>query len=181
MPGRADEARLNRGDRPGNYWVPAECDVSIRPGWFYHALEDEKVRTPQNLVDLYYSSVGRGASLLLNLPPDRRGRIHENDVKSLREFRRILDGTFANDLAQAAKVSASNVRGGGSDGRFLPRNVIDNQRETYWATDDGVRTPDLVLDLKRDTAFNVVRLREYLPLGQRVEAFGIDIWQTVVG
>jgi len=177
VPGRADQARLNRGDRPGNYWVPAECDVSIRPGWFYHAQEDEKVRTPQNLLDIFYASVGRGASLLLNLPPDRRGRIHENDVKSLREFRRILDGTFANDLAQGAKVSASNVRGGGSDGRFLPRNVIDDRRETYWATDDGVRTPELVLDLKRNVSFNVVRLREYLPLGQRVDAFGIDIWR----
>jgi len=177
VPGRADQARLNRGDRPGNYWVPAECDVSIRPGWFYHAQEDEKVRTPQNLLDIFYASVGRGASLLLNLPPDRRGRIHENDVKSLREFRRILDGTFANDLAQGAKVSAGNVRGGGSDGRFLPRNVIDDRRETYWATDDGVRTPELVLDLKRNVSFNVVRLRECLPLGQRVDAFGIDIWR----
>jgi alpha-L-fucosidase len=71
VPGRADEARLNRGDRPGTHWAPAECDVSIRPGWFYHAREDSRVRTPQNLVDLYYSSVGRGASLLLNLAPDR--------------------------------------------------------------------------------------------------------------
>jgi alpha-L-fucosidase len=177
VPGRADEARLNRGDRPANSWVPAECDVSIRPGWFYHAQEDEKVRTPKNLLDIFYASVGRGASLLLNLPPDRRGRIHENDVKSLGEFRRILAATFANDLAQGARASASNVRGGGSDTRFLPRNVIDNQRETYWATDDEVQAPELVLDLRREVTFNVVRLREYLPLGQRVEAFAIDVWQ----
>lgn len=176
-PGRADAARLNRGDRPGTHWVPAECDVSIRPGWFYHASEDGRVRTPENLVDLYYSSVGRGASLLLNLPPDRRGRIHENDVQSLRAFRRILDATFGKDLAARAAVSASNVRGSAADARFLPSNVIDARPDTYWATDDAVMTPDLTLDLGRDVTFNVVRLREYLPLGQRVEAFALDQWR----
>jgi alpha-L-fucosidase len=175
VPGRADEARLNRGDRPGTHWVPAECDVSIRPGWFYHAREDDKVRTAQNLVDLYYSSVGRGASLLLNLAPDRRGRIPDVDVKSLGEFRRLLDATFSKDLAQGARVNASNVRGG--DRRFAPENVIDRRRDTYWATDDQVKTPELILDLGREATFNVVRLREHLPLGQRVEAFALDRWQ----
>jgi alpha-L-fucosidase len=175
-PGRADQARLNRGDRPGTHWVPAEADVSIRPGWFYHASEDDKVRTPQNLVDLYYFSVGRGASFLLNLPPDRRGRIPDVDVRSLREFRRILDATFARDLAAGAKSSASQARGSG-DPRFQPGNVIDGKRDTYWATDDAVTTPELVLDLGRETTFNVVRVREYLPLGQRVEAFALDQWR----
>ena len=175
IPGRADETRLSHGDRPGVDWVPAECDVSIRPGWFYHAQEDARVRTPQNLIDIYYASVGRGASMLLNLPPDRRGRINENDERSLREFRQILDATFAHDLAEGARVTASNVRGG--DKRFLPQNVIDNKRDTYWSTDDEVRTPELVVELKHQVTFNVVRLREYLPLGQRVEAFAIDAWQ----
>ncbi len=176
VPGRADEARLNRGDRPGTHWVPPECDVSIRPGWFYHAAEDGRVRTAQNLVDLYYSSVGRGGSLLLNLPPDRSGRIPAPDMKSLREFRAILDATFARDLARSAKASASNVRGNGS-GRFSPQNLLDGRRDTYWATDDGVRTPELILELGREVTFNVVRIREHLPLGQRVEAFALDQWQ----
>ena len=175
VPGRADQTRLNHGDRQGVDWVPAECDVSIRPGWFYHATEDARVRTPQNLIDIYYASVGRGASMLLNLPPDRRGRISENDEASLREFRRILDATFAHDLAQGARVTASNVRGG--DRRFRPQNVSDGKRDTYWSTDDAVHTPELVLDLKHDVTFNIVRLREYLPLGQRVEAFAIDVWR----
>jgi alpha-L-fucosidase len=176
VPGRADEARLNHGDRPGTNWVPAECDVSIRPGWFYHAAEDSKVRTPQDLLDIYYASVGRGASMLLNLPPDRRGRINESDEQSLREFRRLLNATFADDLAQGAKATASNLRGGG-DQRFLAQNVIDHRRETFWATDDEVRTAELVLQLKHDVTFNVVRLREYLPLGQRVEVFTVDVWR----
>ena len=176
VPGRADEARLNRGDRPGANWVPAEADVSIRSGWFYHAQEDTKVRTAQNLVDIYYASVGRGASLLLNLPPDRRGQINENDEASLHEFRRILDATFANDLARGASISASNVRGHG-DRRFLPQHLIDDRRDSYWATDDNVLAPEVVLEFKHEITFNVVRLREYLPLGQRVEAFAVDVWR----
>lgn len=175
-PGRADVARLNHGDRHGSDWVPAECDVSIRPGWFYHASEDGKVKSAAALVDLFYTSVGRGGSLLLNLAPDRRGQIPEPDVNSLREFRRLLDATFATDYAQAARVSASNTRGNG-DRRFSPRNVIDRRRDTYWTTDDQIKTPELIIDLGREQTFNVVRLREYLPLGQRVEAFALDVWE----
>ncbi len=176
VPGGADPERLNRGDRPGTHWTPAECDVSIRPGWFYHPEEDDKVKTPENLVDLHYASVGRGASFLLNLAPDRRGKIHENDVDSLRKFRQILDDTFSNDLAQGALASASNARGGGEDARYKPENVLDGERETYWATDDGVQHPELILDLGQDKTFNVVLLREHLPLGQRIEAFALDHW-----
>ena len=175
-PGRADEARLNHGDRPGSHWVPAECDVSIRPGWFYHQNEDSKVKSGTTLVDLYYASVGRGGSFLLNLAPDRRGQIPEPDVNSLREFRRILDATFKVDYAQAARVRASNVRGNG-DRRFSPRNVVDRRRDTYWTTDDQITTPELIIDLGREQTFNVVRLREYLPLGQRVETFAVDVWK----
>jgi alpha-L-fucosidase len=177
-PGNADGARLNRGDRPGTHWVPAECDVSIRPGWFYHKHEDHQVKTPAQLVDLHFSSIGRGASFLLNLPPDRRGRIHENDVRSLREFRRIIDATFSTNLAMGARVSASNSRGGGRDRRFVPGNVLDGSRLTYWATDDDVRTPILTLELPREVSFNVVQLREYLPLGQRVESITVEGWQN---
>jgi alpha-L-fucosidase len=175
-PGRADEARLNRGDRPGSDWVPAECDVSIRPGWFYHASEDARVKSAATLVDLYYSSVGRGASFLLNLAPDRRGQLADADVQALREFRRRLDATFATDYARGARVSASNTRGNG-DPRFSPRNVIDGRPHTYWSSDDQVTTPELIVDLGREQKFNVVRLREYLPLGQRVEAFALDVWK----
>lgn len=159
---------------PGRIGVPAECDVSIRPGWFYHANEDNKVKSAATLVDLYYSSVGRGGSFLLNLAPDRRGQIPDPDVKSLREFRRILDSTFGVDYAQGAGVSASNTRGNG----FSPRNVIDRRRDTYWTTNDQVKTPELIIELSREQTFNVVRVREYLPLGQRVEGFALDIWKN---
>jgi alpha-L-fucosidase len=175
VPGNT-KANLNQGERPGTHWIPAECDVSIRPGWFYHAKEDERVKTPAELLKLYYASVGRGACLNLNLPPDRRGVIHENDIKSLREFRRILDATFAKDFARGAKLAASNVRGNAAI--CGPDKVADGDRRTFWCTEDTATTPELVVDFGKPTTFNVVSLREYLPLGQRVEAFALDQWKN---
>jgi len=174
-PGDADERRLNRGDRPGSDWVPAECDVSIRPGWFYHPGEDTRVKTPGQLLDLYFDSVGRGATLLLNVPPDRRGQIHPPDAASLLEFARRRDAIFAGDLARRAHASASNVRANAR--RYRAKNVIDGKRGACWATDDGVTNAELVLEFPRPVTFNVVRLREYLPLGQRVEGYALDQWQ----
>ena len=174
-PGLSDERRLGTGDRPGTDWVPAECDVSIRPGWFYHTNEDRRVKSPQQLVNLYFRSVGRGASLLLNIPPDRRGRIPDGDVEALRGFRKLLDETFKHDLAREARLTASNVRGNAS--RYAARKVLDDRRDTYWATDDLVTNADLIFDFPKPITMDIVRLREYLPLGQRVEAFAVDQWQ----
>jgi alpha-L-fucosidase len=95
-------------------------------------------------------------------------------VESLLEFKRLRDGVFAHDLAKEATTTASNTRGGGR--RFSPNKVKDGKRDTYWATDDGAATPELVLAWARPVTFSVIRLCEYLPLGQRVEAFGIDQW-----
>ena len=174
MPGVADAGILNRGQRPGTHWLPAEVDVSIRPGWFYHPSQDGSVKSLPKLLKIYYESVGRGCNLILNVPPDRRGQIHPNDVKVLGQWRQTLDATFAKDLARSAKVTASNTRG--NDPQFAPENVIDGRRDTYWACDDFVTTPELVLDLGQPATFNVVRLREYLPLGQRVDSFALDYW-----
>ena len=164
---------LNAGDRSGGSWQPAECDVSIRPGWFYHSSQDGEVRTPENLTDLYFQSVGRGASFLLNLPPDPRGLIHENDVASLQGFRQRLDAMFARNLALEGDCTASNTRG--DSAQFAPTNVLDGNRETYWSTNGDVKTPELVLELPEAATFNVALLREFLPLGQRVDRFAIDV------
>ena len=172
VPGMANAQRLNVGDRPGTHWLPAECDVSIRPGWFYHAAEDDQVRTPENMLDLYFQSVGRGAVLLLNLPPDRRGRVHEADVRALRGFRKLLDQTFAHDVAP----KATSVTGDG-EGPFDAQSLLDGQRDTYWYAGDGICTPELVLQFDPPIQPTVVGLREHLPLGQRVEAFAVDTWQ----
>ena len=89
--------------------MPAECDVSIRPGWFWHEAENNQVKSPRELFDLYLGSVGRGASFLLNVPPDRRGLIHETDAASLRDFGKILRSTFDHDLAADASRKTNGL------------------------------------------------------------------------
>lgn len=160
----------NSGVRGGALWWPAETDVSIRPGWFYHADEDSRVKSPERLIQLYDESVGRGTNLNLNLPPDRRGRIADQDVKILKSYGDAIRATFARDLAKGAVAHASSVRGPG----FEAARVVDGDRDTYWSTPDGTTTPILTLDLKPGTRFDVIRLREYLPLGVRVTRFAVD-------
>jgi len=173
VPGEADAATLNTGQRSGSHWLPAECDVSIRPGWFYHASEDDKVRSIENLLDLYFQSVGRGTALLLNLPPDRRGLIHEHDVRSLLGFRDRLREICGTDFAKTGRAIAGNTRG--SHPRFSPNNMRDGNPDTYWATDDGVTRAEVILEFPAPITFNAVSLREFLPLGQRVERFALDV------
>ena len=175
-PGTTNYLEATNGHRDGKLWLPAEACVSIRPGWFWHENQNDRVRSPENLVDLYYSSVGRGATLLLNLPPDRRGLIHENDVRSLREFRRILDTTFATDYAVDAQFAASNVRG--ESKRFSAANLTDRDRQTYWTTDDSVTGAEIIVKFDQPKMINVVLLREYLPLGQRVSTWALDRWEN---
>ena len=104
-PGVASAKYLNTGDPNGRLWIPAETDVSIRPGWFWHEAENSKVRTPQNLVNLYYHSVGRNSLLLLNVPPNKDGLLEESDVRAIKSFREILDETFNDNIA--GNLSAS--------------------------------------------------------------------------
>lgn len=172
-PGFANDHESPTGHRNGKYWIPAECDVPLRPGWFYHANQDDKVKTLAQLQDIYFKSVGRGADLDLGLAPDQRGLLHENDVKALQAFGDWQRKTFATNLAAGASMQASNVRGK----QFAPKNLLDNDRYSYWATSDNVTTPEVVFDLKQAKSFNMIRLRENIKLGQRVEAFAIDAWQ----
>jgi len=173
-PGWTEYQRGAEGDRNGLFWMPAECDVSIRPGWFYHASQDTLVRSPENLFGLYLNSVGRGASLLLNLPPDALGRIPDQDIETLKVFRQIREDAFREDLTQKAAVTASNTRG--NDPVFRPENVTDQNKDTYWTTDDRARDPELVFDFGEPVQFNIVRMEEYLPLGQRISRWSMDRW-----
>jgi alpha-L-fucosidase len=161
------------GTRDGAYWMPAECDVPLRPGWFYHASQDEQVKSPYQLLDLYYQSVGRGASLDLGIAPDPGGQLHAQDVQSLRTFGGLLQQIFSVNLAKGAVFTASNIRGGNS-GRYGPAFLTDDDRYSYWATDDAVSTPELTIDLGKAKTFNVIRLRENIKLGQRISAFVVE-------
>lgn len=167
---------LNEGFENGTTWRPAETDVSIRPGWFYHQEEDGKVKTPEQLFGIYLTSVGRGSTLLLNVPPDRCGLIHENDVAALTGFRKMLDTTFSNNLAGKAKVTGSTFRG--NSPLYHPENVTDANPETFWATDDEVFTGSLELNFDKPVAVKYLLLQEYIKLGQRVKSFKVEVWQN---
>ena len=160
---------LGEGHEYGNYWVPAEVDVSIRPGWFYHQSQDSLVRSPENLMELYYSSVGRNSNLLLNVPPDRRGILNEKDVKSLLVFRELREKEFSRDLAKGMSVQSELVRGK----NYLASFVTDGDPETYWSTSDNVRAASVTINLGAVTEVNRVLIQEYIKLGQRVSKYSV--------
>ncbi|MHA4845915.1 alpha-L-fucosidase [Flavitalea antarctica] len=166
------EKLLNTGSEDGKSWVPAEVDVSIRPGWFYHAKEDSLVKSPEKLFEIYLTSVGRGSNLLLNIPPDRRGLIHENDIRALNGFKAIKDAAFKTNLATRARFSASNIRG--KDKRFDAGNVNDQSKDNYWATDDEVRQAQLELNFEQPQTVSYIVLQEYIKLGQRIKSFTVE-------
>ncbi|MBO3699892.1 alpha-L-fucosidase [Roseivirga sp. E12] len=171
-PGVADSKLLGTGQIDGTHWVAAECDVSIRPGWYYHESQDDQVKLLSHLLDIYYKSVGRNANLLLNLPVDRRGRVHENDVKALKELRKALDQTFAENVALQAKVIASNSRGK----NFSPSLVTDAEKSTYWATEDDIIESWIELDFGKEIDLNRLVLQEHIALGQRVISFKVEAY-----
>jgi alpha-L-fucosidase len=174
-PGDVVERESTVGTRNGKHWMPAECDVSIRPGWFWHPSENTKVKTARELLELYFESVGRGASFLLNVPPDRRGLIYEADADSLRGFGKLMASTFGRNLAPGADCKASNLRGG--DQTYSAANLVDGNSSTYWSTDDAVTTPEVRFEFPAPVKFNLVRVRENIRLGQRISAFAVDVWR----
>lgn len=179
-PGWPHYQQLQNGHEDGSYWVPAEVNVSIRPGWFYHEEQDDQVKTVDQLLDVYYHSVGRNATWNLNIPIDKRGLVHPTDSAVLMEVAKILQNNFKENLAQQAEVRASNVRG--KD--FAAAHLIDGNKDSYWATDDEVTSASVEFDFKVPTAINQFLVQEYIRLGQRVKAFTLeafvgDEWQVV--
>ena len=171
---------LNGGTPGASHWAAAETDVSIRPGWFWRASETPQVKTFRDLLKIYYESVGRNSLLLLNVPPDTRGRIDPVDSLRLTEFRSALDAIFADDQTQGA-VATGKARGR----RFAPANVLSSDYDSYWALSDGETTGTLTLTLDGEKTFNRILLQEYIPLGQRIAAFHIEAltpegtWQEI--
>ena len=177
--GSPPTAVLNSGTPGAAHWAAAETDVSIRPGWFWRATETTEVKSVQKLLQIYYESVGRNSLLLLNVPPDTRGRIDPVDSLRLMEFRSALDAIFADDLAAAATISGPSSGPG-----FEPSLMLDPSYDKYWAMSDGETTASLIVDLSGEKTFNRILLQEYIPLGQRVSAFHIealtpDGWQQI--
>ena len=182
FPGSPNYKELRTGHEDGTYWVPAEVDVSIRPGWYYHPSEDHKVRTLPHLLDIYYNSIGRNASFLLNFPVDTRGLIHEKDVEQVLKLAEAIKADFANNLAANKKVTSTNNRGNSKN--YKAENVTDKNPETYWATDDSVLSASLIIDFEVPTEMNRFLVQEDIRLGQRVKKFTLDAyvkndWQLI--
>lgn len=170
--GDVPENMLRYGVENGDSWVPGEVNTSIRPGWFYHEYEDSRVKTLPQLMHTFYSSIGRNGTFLLNFPIDKRGRIHETDEKASLALAKAVKEAFAVNLALQKKAAATNVRG--NDNRFAAAKTLDNNKETYWTTDDDVLSASLTIDLGRPTTFNNFLVQEYIRLGQRVKSFSIE-------
>jgi alpha-L-fucosidase len=157
MPGVANPKYLNKGDENGVKWIPAETDVSIRPGWFWHEKQNVQVRSAKNLVNLYYQSVGRNSLLLLNIPPNKDGLFEEADIQAIDSFRTILNETFAKDLVK---------------GRT--RKVLsDRNLNTFIPIKENV---PLVIDLGKEQAFDRLLLQENINNGQSIKSGLLEYW-----
>ncbi|WP_242695916.1 alpha-L-fucosidase [Desertivirga brevis] len=146
-------------------WYPSEIDVSIRPGWFYHPEEDNQVKSPEKLTDIYFHSVGKNGVLLLNIPPDTGGLISNSDVTSLKGFRSILNKTFSKNYASEGKTS-SNKR--------QIKALTDNVYSTDWTTKGKDSTATINITLKEPQEIDILSIQENIMKGQRVEAFSLE-------
>jgi alpha-L-fucosidase len=173
MSGDAVTRSLLHGEPDGTVWRPAESDVSIRPGWFWHPAEDSRVRTAGNLLELYLSSVGRNSGLLLNVPPTRDGLLHATDVSRLAEFAALHREIFGKDAARAARATAGSSAAG-----FDPARVLDADPDTFWMPPAEARSGWIELDLARPAHFDLVSLEEAIAYGQTIESFTVDGWQS---
>jgi len=158
---------LNQGNINGKVWIPAECDVSIRPGWFYHSNESDKVKTPEQLFDLYLKSVGRGANFLLNIPPDRRGLIDEKDSASLIGFKKLLERNFSTNLLKNANGRVISLNGSTNTTKLTDLSVATFEQLSDYKN-QGIR-----FRFKEPLEVNCISLQEMVQNGQRVKAFEI--------
>jgi alpha-L-fucosidase len=169
---REDESSVvKRGDQLA--WHPAECDVSIRPGWFYHQGEDAHVKSLPTLADIYFKSAGRNSVLLLNIPPDRRGRIADADATRLREFGAFIEGLNAVDFVKDARASASSHQAA-RDERFL----MDGSLDTFWSPAPDAASSQIEFDLGQPRTFNVARIQENIALGERVQSYRVEVQEN---
>ncbi len=173
FPGAIAYISSETGDRNGKYWIPAECDFPLRPGWFYHKDQDTKVKTPDQLFDIYMKSVGRGGDMNIGLAPMPSGILHDNDVKSLQAFGKKIKETFKTNFADHATIKASDVRGKNIK-KFGSQYIVDKDRYSYWATNDGVTQAQLDIKLPKQSTFDIIRLRENIKLGQRIDSVKVE-------
>lgn len=172
LPAPDGQDRLGSGDADGDVWCGAEVDVSIRPGWFWHAAEHP--RSLAALQKIYQCSVERGGNLLLNLAPDTRGLIAEADAARLLELKVFIDRCEANDIAPQGEVSADTTAG--EDGRFAAAHLIDGKADTCWAAATNARQAVITVKFPERRVIDAVRIEEMIACGQRIERFSVSVW-----
>ncbi|MBR5528271.1 MAG: alpha-L-fucosidase [Clostridia bacterium] len=161
---------LNSGKLGGDSFLIAEVDTSIRPGWFYHKEQDNFVKSPKQLIDLWFDSVGKSAIMLLNFPPDRRGLIHETDSKNAIEAHRIISRALSENYAEGSKVTASSER----CTECGALNIVDPDFESFYAASDNDKRPVIEITLPQKNTFDTVILGEVTELGVRVGGFTVE-------
>jgi len=171
-PGSPLYPQLGVGHKGGTHWVPAEVDVSIRPGWYYHPEQDTQVKSLDHLMNIYYSSVGRNANLLLNVPVDNHGLISKPDSARLMEFAKSIKSEFAMNLIQDAELSASCSWLAGKE--YSLAHLSDGNPESCWASGNDCSAPELEIRFKKAAEISKVMIQEGIRLGQRVDGFRIE-------
>lgn len=177
--GMPDFQRFAAGQENGTHWVPTETDVSIRPGWYYHPEQDDQVKSLSKLVDIYYNSVGLNSSLLLNLPVDTRGLVHENEIENLNALAEYLRSTFSKDYSKGQEVTTSSNLNG-----YEAMALTDEDKNSYWVSEANDQNPTIELFLEHQVKVNTFMIQEYLPLGQRIKSFYFEVltdgnWEQV--
>lgn len=150
-------------------WYPAEVDLSIRPGWFYHPEQDSQVRSVDNLFDIYVKSVGGNSTLLLNVPPTKEGVFHDNDVDTLKKLGEKISGSFAHNLLDCAEITADCAAEG-----FEIENVRNDSYERYFCAPQGHRACEIEIKLNEKSEISFVVMKENVNCSQRIERFHIE-------
>lgn len=156
------------GQQNGTHWVSPEVDVSIRPGWYYHADQDTKVKSPDSLLKIFVASVGRNANLLLNIPVDRRGLIHPNDSTSMMGFKQLRDKGLINLLTKNDQISTSSNYSENSNSRLIDKSI-----KSFWAANNTDQTPKINIKFQESKLMNAVLIQEPIFMGQRIIQFKV--------
>ena len=174
--GMPDYYKFSSGQENGSHFIPTETDVSIRPGWYYHPEEDDKVKSLEKLIDIYFNSVGLNSSLLLNIPVDNRGLIHENDTKRLYELNNYIRNTFSNNFFMESKMYFNGMS-------HPIDKLIDNKISSMCPFKTKLNNV-IEISLNENKIVDIFKISENINLGQRVKKFRLealvnDIWVTI--
>ena len=159
------------GQQDGSHWVSPEVDVSIRPGWYYHADQDLKVKSPDSLMKIYVASVGKNSNLLLNIPVDRRGLIHPNDSTSMIGFKQLRDKGLVNLLTTKDHINTSSNHSGKPNS-----GLIDKNSKTFWAANIEDQAPKISIKLQTPKMINALLVQEPIFMGQRIIQFKVTLY-----